>query len=259
MTTEHILTLCQDILALFPKQSVEKERLYSLLDDSITDLDAIAVETITDRLRTLGIHEELLLDRDAYEYAREVTLAEAIIAVGDQSPLENFRSTQWYHDAHCFENTALAPYSPKNVLMVGSGPFPSTALSLLQSFPNANIHGLEKRRQAWSLSQEVATISGHGNLYIHWGNALSRTTLEMYDCIIVGTVVGVLTVEKNAIIDYFLALKNPGTTVAFRTATGPGEIIYPTVDLSLFEGSDFQVLDNPPQKTWTTIIIPGKS
>lgn len=255
MTTEQILTLCQSILALFPNQNVGKERLYSLLDDSIINLDATAVTTIIDRLRALGIHEELLLDRDAYEYAREVALAEAIIAVGDQSPLQNFRSAQWYHDAHHFENAALAQYAPNNILMVGSGPFPSTALSLLQSFPNANIHCLEKRRQACNLSQEVAEILGHGNLYIHWGNALSRTTLEMYDCIIVGTVVGVLTDEKNTIIDYFLALSNPGTTLAFRTATGPGKIIYPTVDLSLFDGSKFQILDNPPQKTWTTIIV----
>jgi hypothetical protein len=256
-TTSKIVRLCQDILALTIEQDAEKERLHSLLDDSITNLTPTTITAIVCDLRLLGIHESLLLNRNDYEYNREIALARDIVAAGDQSPLQNFRSAQWYHDAHHFENAALAQYSPKNILMVGCGPFPSTALSLMDSFPDANLTCLDKNATAYHLAIEVTEIFGH-KLYGGCVDVLCLPgwTLEQYDCILVGTVVGVLEQEKSDIVNYFLHGVTPGTTLAFRTATGPGKIIYPTVDLSLLDGRDFRVLSNPPQKTWTTILIP---
>jgi len=251
-----LVALCQKVLEVPVLAHAEKEHLYSLLDDSVMNLHHGTIATITDHLQTLGIHEELLLDRDAYEYTREVALAKAIIDVGDQSPLENFRSTQWYHDAHCFENAALAQYSPTNILMVGCGPFPSTALSLMDSFPDANLVCLDKDTTAYHLATEVVEIFGH-KLYGGCVDVLKLPgwTLKQYDCVLVGTVVGVRKQEKSDIVNYFLHGVTPGTTLAVRTATGPGEIIYPTVDLDLFNDLDYRVLPNPPQKTWTTILM----
>ena len=259
-TVSKIVGICQDILKVPASNHTEKERLYSLLDNSIVDLTPTTRTAIVCDLGLLGIHESLLLDRNEYEYNREITLARVIVAAGDQSPLQNFRSAQWYHDAHHFENAALAQYSPKNILMVGCGPFPSTALSLMDSFPDANLVCMDKSATAYHLAIEVTEIFGH-KLYGGCVDVLMLPgwTLEQYDCILVGTVVGVLEQEKRDIVNHFLRSVAPGTTLAFRTAIGPGTIIYPSIQPPMLEGHDFHILTNPPQKTWTTIIIPGKS
>ena len=254
-TTSKIVRLCQDILALTIEQDAEKERLYSLLDDSITDLAPTTITAIICDLRLLGIHESLLLNRNEYEYNREFVLAKSIIEAGNQSPLQDFRSAEWYENAHQFENKALAQHSPTNILMVGCGPFPSTVMSLMNDFPNATVTCVDRSYQATTLAIEVGEIFRHEVYAIPVdGLELDAKSLEFYDCILVGAVVGVTEQDKERTVDHFLKITPPGATLAFRTATGPGKIIYHTVDIYLLAGHDFQVLPNPPQKTWTTIL-----
>lgn len=241
-----ILEICQEVLS-----SAEKETLYSTLDSLIMGLQEPDVDAIVQELQVLDIHEPLLLDRATYEYDREVILAEKIIEAGDPSPLENFRSTEWYEDAHRFENSALAKHSPTNILMVGCGAFPSTALSLMNSFPDANLVCLDKSAIAYHLAIQVSEIFGH-ELYGGCVDVLKLPgwTLEEYDCILVGTVVGVGPADKKAVVDHFLQYTPSSTTLALRTAVGPGKIIYPVIPDTSFG----RVLLDPPQKTWTTVI-----
>ena len=253
-STNEILGLCQRILEVPAIQHNEKERLYSIIDASLLGINNETVTDIVKGLRERNIHETFLLDRDAYEYDREVVLARSIIGAGDKSPLQNFRSAGWYEDAHNFENSALIQYSPKRILVIGSGPFPTTAISLMDTFPGSSVVCIEKSKEACELSEKVAKIYGHYLHVIH-DDALAIKSLIAYDCVLVGTVVGVRDADKDSVIEHFLKLVAPRTTLAFRTAAGPGRIVYPTVRLSRFENFDFRILDNPPQKTWTTIIL----
>lgn len=253
-TSDEILGLCQRILEIPAIEHDDKERLYSFLDDSILNIDDKTVTDIIQGLRERNMHEPFLLDRDAYEYAREAALARAIIKAGDRSPLRGFRSARWYEDAHNFENYDLIRCSPKRILVVGSGPYPTTAMSLMDTFPDSSVDCIDKSKEACELSKEVSKVYGHCLHVIH-DDALAIKSLMTYDCVLVGTVVGVCDSEKDSVIEHFLRLVAPRTTLAFRTATGPGRIVYPTVHLTQFDNLDFRILANSPQKTWTTIIL----
>ncbi len=80
------------------------------------------------------------------------------------------------------------------------------------------------------------------------------TDFSDYDCVIVGTVVGVSEAEKRRVVQHFLDHVPPTTLLVIRTAIGPGRIVYPSVDLAQLGGIEYRVLTDPPQETFTMII-----
>lgn len=248
--SDHILEICQEVLA----QDAQKEKLYSRLDDLIIGLSDLEVESILQNLRQTDIHDQLIRDRAKYEYDREVLLAKEIVEANNASPLGRFRSTEWYESAHRFENQVLAEYSPTNILMIGSGPFPSTMLSLSRDFPKAKLTCADRQGEACNLAIKVANILGCQGLRALRQDALLLEDLEQYDCILVGTVVGLSGDDKRTIVNHFLKQVPERTTLAFRTAVGSGKIIYPALAPGILQG---RLLAHPPQKTWTTILRAG--
>ena len=60
--------------------------------------------------------------------------------------------------------------------------------------------------------------------------------------------------EARLVVEHFLECVPPSTLLILRTAIGPGKIVYPSVDLSLLEGIEYRILEDPPQETFTMII-----
>ena len=167
---------------------------------------------------------------------------------------KRFRSANWYEEAHRFELDALAPYAPKRVLVVGAGPFPTTALSLMRADRGTTVACIELRAEAYTLATQVARISNCEALQVIHADALTVEDFSAYDCVIVGTVVGVSEADKRRVVEHFLKFVPTSTLLVLRTAIGPGRIVYPSVDLSQLAGIEFQVLTEPPQETFTMII-----
>ena len=252
--TLRIVKLCEQIVGGVMTGDNDKkdlEQLFTSLDDLLFVSNEETIDVVLSGLKLRGIHDSLLMIRAEYEHDREVHLARAIIEKGDTSPLQDFRSTGWYEEAHDFENDILAQFSPKRIMVVGSGPFPTTALSLMNAFPHATITSVERNEEACLLSKQVAQVYGCSNLQVLYKDGRTITDFSNYDVIIVGTMVGV--VEKKSVIEHFLRHVPESTTLIFRTAIGPGRIIYPMIT-HLFGDIKHQVFHNPPQKTFTMIL-----
>lgn len=251
---ERVLALCLRITAEPAPSASEQERLFSEMDELLFGVDDAFTQWILQHPDFVPIRERLHVIRAEYEYDRERDLARALVAAGDESPLAKFRSTGWYEEAHEFELQALAPFAPERVLVVGAGPFPTTAISFMRAHPDARVACIEVRAEAYTLASQVARISDCENLEIIHADALSFEDFSPYDCVIVGTVVGVSAAEKRRVVDHFLEHVPASTLLILRTAIGPGRVVYPSVDLEQLADIGYRVLVDPPQETFTMII-----
>ena len=251
---ERALALCLSVTSEPVPSPAEQERLFAELDELLFGVDEAFTQWILDHPQFRPIRGRLHAVRAEYEYDRERDLARALIAAGDESPLAGFRSAGWYEEAHKFELAALAPYAPERLLVVGAGPFPTTALSFMQAHPEASVACLEVRAEAYTLATQVARITHCEDLQVIHADALTVRDFSAYDCVIVGTIVGVSEVEKRRVVEHFLTHVPVETLLVIRTAIGPGRIVYPSVDLGQLAGIKYRVLEGPPQETFTMII-----
>ena len=251
---EHVLALCLAVSAEPAPPPAEQERLFAELDELLFGVDEEFTRWILEHPQFQPVKQRLHQVRAEYEYERERDLARALVAAGDESPLASFRSAGWYEEAHKFELEALAPYAPRRLLVVGAGPFPTTALSFMRAHPGASVACIELRAEAFTLATQVARISGCEGLQVIHGDALNVEDFSDYDCVIVGTVVGVSEAEKRRVVEHFLKFVPASTLLILRTAIGPGRIVYPCVDLNQLAGIEYRILTDPPQETFTMII-----
>lgn len=248
------LALCLRLTAEPVPPPAEQERLFAELDDVLFGVDEGFTRWILEHEEFRPVEERLHRIRAEYEYDRERDLARALVAAGDESPLAGFRSADWYEEAHDFELAALARYAPKRLLMVGGGPFPTTAISFKRAHPDARVTCIEVRAEAYTLANQVARISGCESIQMIHADALELDDFSAFDCVIVGTVVGVTKAERRRVVEHFLRCVPASTLLIIRTAIGPGRVVYPSVDLGLLEGIDYRILADPPQETFTMII-----
>ena len=251
---ERALALCLDVTAEPLPSPPEQERLFAELDALLFGVDDAFTDWILQHPDFGPIRERPHAVRAEYEYDRERDLARALVAAGDESPLARFRSAGWYEEAHAFELAALAPYAPERVLVVGAGPYPTTAISFMRAHPHAHVACVELRAEAYTLATQVARISDCEELEVIHADALKLRDFSDYDCVIVGTVVGVSELEKRRVVSHFLDHVPPSTLLVLRTAIGPGRIVYPSVDFRQLERVEYRVLVDPPQETFTMII-----
>lgn len=251
---ERALALCLEAVDERAPPPAEQERLFAELDGLLAGVDEAFTQWILQHPRFVPIRERLHDVRADYEYDRERDLARALVAAGDESPLGKFRSAGWYEEAHEFEIEALRPYALKRLLIVGAGPFPTTALSFMRAHPDARVACIELRAEAYTLATQVARISRCEDLEVIHADAMDLEDFSAYDCVLVGTVVGVSAAEKRRVVEHFLSRVPASTLLILRTAIGPGKIVYPSVDPEQLTGIEYEVLLDPPQETFTMII-----
>jgi len=251
---ERALALCLRVTAEPTPSPAEQERLFAELDELLFGVTEEFTQWILEHAHFRPVRRRLHEIRADYEYDRERDLARALVAAGDESPLASFRSAGWYEEAHTFELEALAPYAPERLLVVGAGPFPTTALSFMRAHPGAAVACVELRAEAYTLATQVARISNCEGMQVIHADALTMEDFSDYDCVIVGTVVGVSEAEKRRVVEHFLKFVPASTLLVLRTAIGPGRVVYPSVDLKQLAGIEYRVLTDPPQETFTMII-----
>ena len=86
---DRALALCLEAVRAPNAPYAEQERRFARLDDLLLSDEGLA-EPLLEDPRYQRIRDDFLLVRAAYEYERERVLAEAIIAAGDDSPLDAF-------------------------------------------------------------------------------------------------------------------------------------------------------------------------
>ncbi len=247
------MTLCRQAVDNPDLPYAVQERLYAELDALLIENEELPDSLLADPAFQ-ALHGDLLTVRADYEFERERFLADAIIEAGDTSPLEAFRSKESYDGAHAFEHAALAPYAPQRALFVGSGPFPSTAMAFLRAHPGTTVACIERRLEGCRMAAEVARIFGCEGLEIIHAEALEITDFSAFDCVHVGTVVGVLPDEKRRVVAHFKRCVPPGALLVLRSSVGPGRIIFPAIDLDDLSDVDYRLLPDPPQKTYSLIL-----
>ncbi|MEP3232029.1 MAG: nicotianamine synthase family protein [Hyphomicrobiales bacterium] len=254
-SNNEIISLCEQI-AETPINDLDRlEELYSKLDPILDVADQETVDLVLSDTTFQENRDQLHTKRAHYEYDREKLLADEIIAEHNADVAAKFRSHDWYDKALDFETTALAPYKLQNILFVGSGPFPTSPMAFLRNNPSAKVSCMERYEAACEKAREVANIFGMDALNIINNESTDVTDFSDYDCVIVGLVVGAVQEQKAKIVKHFLDHVPEETLLCFRTADGSGQIIYPSVDLDHLAGLNYKVLEGPPHKSFTLVIL----
>lgn len=241
-------TVVYDLVQRIIHTPDNREVLFTELDEMLWDASN---DEINETIELLQPNHELLLRiRAEYEHNREMELARQIITTQDYwTPVRSFRSTNWYNKAHEFENSILN--ACKRILLVGSGPFPTSAFSFMSNL-GATVTGVERDKEACIVSRQIANIARRDFEIINQ-DALEITDFSNYDCVVVGCVVGISEAEKKAIVHHYTTHVPRNVTLVFRTAIGPGRLIYPTVHALWLDGISRQ-FTAPPQRTFTMIM-----
>lgn len=250
-----ILSLCVSLVNVDGDNLSVQEELFAELDGLLDVADNAEIEAVLSSPTFMSVKNTLHSLRASYEYAREVDLADDIIAENNAAVGETFRSHDWYDKALDFETNALAPYALKSILFVGSGPFPTSPMAFLRNNPGATVTCMDRSADACKQAEQVSEIYGLPDLKIRNTDGASITDFKEFDCVIVGLVVGSNDEKKQPIVDHFLKHVPDDTLLCFRSATGSGRIIYPSVDLDVLGGLDVEVLEGPPHKSFTLILV----
>lgn len=254
-SVQRSIELCQAVVRLDEEDTDGQEILFAELDDLLdVAQDHEVTEILTDP-RFLSVKDRIHEIRAHYEYRREMLLADEIIANHSTQVAEDFRSHDWYDKALDFETTALAPYQRKHILFVGSGPFPTSPMAFLRNNPGARVTCMERYKPACERAEKVAAIYDLPDLEIINTDGAAETDFTAYDCVIVGLVVGAVDDHKSNIVDQFMEHVPPGILLCFRTADGSGRVIYPSVDMSAFDNVNHTLLEAPPHKSFTLVIV----
>ncbi len=252
---DRALALCEAVVEETASSPAARERLFSELDEILDRAGEDLIESILAHGRFIAIRERVHDVRAEYEYQRETVVAENMIRAKSDAAAQEFRSRDWYDKAVDFESKALAPWNPKRLVFVGAGPFPTTPFNYMNHNPDSTVVCLEKSGDAAALSREVAKILGFGRLEIITADAHTYDAYDDFDCVMVGLVVGTSARDKSRIVDHFLGAVPENSVLTFRTAVGPGRVIYPSVDLAQLEGLDYRIMPDPPHKSFTMILV----
>ncbi|MEP1443962.1 MAG: nicotianamine synthase family protein [Hyphomicrobiales bacterium] len=254
-SSEEIVSLCVEIAKTAIDDLEHLEEIYSKLDPILDGVDQETVDLVLNNHTFQKNRDQLHTKRAHYEYDREKLLADEIIAEHSADIATRFRSHDWYDKALDFETTALAPYELQNILFVGSGPFPTSPMAFLRNNPSAKVSCMERYEAACVKARAVADIFGMNALNIINEESTDVTDFSNYDCVIVGLVVGAVQEQKAKIVKHFLDHVPDKALLCFRTADGSGQIIYPSVNLDHLAGLNYKVLEGPPHKSFTLVIV----
>lgn len=252
---DRALGICEAVVEESASSPAARERLFSELDEILDRVGDDLIEAILAHRRFEAIRETLHDVRAAYEYQRETVVAEDMVRARSDAAAREFRSKDWYDKAVDFESRALAPWAPKRLVFVGAGPFPTSPFNYMNLNPDSTVVCLEKSEAAATLSRQVARILGFDRLEVITADAHTYDAYDDFDCVMVGLVVGTSAEDKARIVKHFLAAVPETTMLTFRTAVGPGRVIYPSVDLTQLEGLDTRIMPDPPHKSFTMILV----
>ncbi|KAF3003178.1 hypothetical protein E8E13_009295 [Curvularia kusanoi] len=158
--------------------------------------------------------------------------------------LSKFPYHQNYMDLARIECNILTAFLPHpvqrlNIAFIGSGPLPLTSLCMLDIFPVAHIHNIDRDISALSISEKLSERLGHADRMSFACVDVStkpakdgmKTAWHKFDVVFLAALVGIDMTSKLAILEGLVKKLRPGTLVVARSAKGLREVLYPVLQL----------------------------
>jgi nicotianamine synthase len=135
--------------------------------------------------------------------------------------------------------------SPKKFAFIGSGPLPLTSLCILDIYPEAVVHNVDRDLPALQVSQELCDRLGYSKRMSFACEDVSMTNKEQvcqdggsglrstytdwesFDVVFLAALVGMDTQSKLEILTSLGQRLKPGTLVVARSAQGLRAVLYP--------------------------------
>lgn len=246
------LHLCSMAASLPAPSRGRLEAIFDSLDALLDEMDEPASSRILGSVSFRSVRENLYAARARYEFERECAFARRLLgsaASGSTVPIPD--SAYW--DRHAFEARVLEAYRPRSILFVGSGPYPTSAITFHDHFPDASVTCVDRSERACGLSRQVAAFLGCDRLHVVRRDALDITDFSEYDCVIVGSMV--LGNDAESVVDHFATHASRGSALIFRTGSRAGAIKYPTIPSRVLERYDHRFVEHSGQRATTLLVV----
>lgn len=120
---------------------------------------------------------------------------------------------------------------PKRIAFIGSGPLPLTSLCMLDRYPNASVHNIDRDSTALETSQELCQKLGYSGMTFSCEDITkedeSGTNWDEFDVVFLAALVESDTESKISILASLSRKLKGGTLVVARSAKGLREVLYP--------------------------------
>lgn len=199
------------------------------LEELLPALSRPDIDALIDHPEYVAIRASLLRACAETWFERECDLARR--ALDDPSSLRSLFDDHIPRDAYADELALLGSVQPRNILIIGSGACPMSAIVVQDAFPDATVAGMERSSRACELSARLLAAYGHESVGILEGDAASPGDIQRFDCIVLALTVGADEPEKRRIIRALKGAADPQATLVVRTAAGWGRVLYPGSDL----------------------------
>ncbi|OAL57426.1 Nicotianamine synthase [Pyrenochaeta sp. DS3sAY3a] len=224
------------------------------------------VEDLCVKLRPICSQAEGELERYWADRIVEIANGTTTPTLSKKELLDLFPYYQNYIDLsrlECSTIEAYLPTSPRRIAFIGSGPLPLTSLCMLDRYPNASAHNIDRDISALRVSQRLCETLGYGQRMtfacadasteeerpFHW---------ESLEVVFLAALVGMETSTKLSILASLSRKLKPGTLVIARSARGLRGVLYPILELSddiTQSGFDILAEVHPWTKVVNSVIV----
>jgi nicotianamine synthase len=155
------------------------------------------------------------------------------IASVSTTVLTSFPYHQNYIDLsrlECSILEAFVPALPKKIAFIGSGPLPLTSLCILDRYPGASVHNIDRDMVALDVSEELCTRLGYDGMTFECeevGSRESKTNWGEFEVVFLAALVGEDSGCKMDILSTLVGKLTAGCVVVARSAQGLRSVLYP--------------------------------
>ncbi|KAH7406589.1 Nicotianamine synthase [Phaeosphaeria sp. MPI-PUGE-AT-0046c] len=168
---------------------------------------------------------------------------------------------QNYIDLSLIECATLSAFLSKpaqRVAFVGSGPLPLTSLCMLDRYPEATVHNIDRDEDALRVSSELCEKLGYRGMTfaredVMCADSGSATPWADFEVVFLAALVGMDTESKLSILASLAQKMRPGALVVARSARGLRAVLYPVLELSMeLDKTGLEVLAEV--HPWTKVV-----
>lgn len=189
------------------------------------------------------------------EYALEMYWSKKITTAHcPQQAIQRFPYLHNYQQLVDLELQVMKPTSPvKKVLFIGSGPLPMSAILLANQY--WHIDCIDKNQTAHDHGQAVVRALGIAHIHCICADIHNQENLAQYQIIIMGSLVGTTSHEKELILRHIHDRVSPGTKVIVRSSHGLRELLYPSINISQLTQWSIEHIVHPKNDIINSLIV----
>lgn len=207
------------------------------LEELLPALSPLDIDALIGHPDYVAIRANLMRACAETWFERECDLARRMLDDPSSLTLPGLFDDHIPRDAYADELAVLRSVQPRNILIIGSGACPMSAIVIQDAFPAAVVVAMDRSTQACELSSGLLAVCGRKNIRVSRGDAASPIDIEGFDCILLALTVGIDEVEKRQIIRAIHRAADPEATLVVRTAAGWGRVLYPGSDLPVISAN----------------------